>query len=601
MTTVSTAGEARDVPIPDQASVRTTQYGEVIGFIGPSGSDVWLGIPYASPPVGELRWRAPRPPRPWGTPRQMLTPGAACSQLSLDGDSVRGSEDCLYLNIWSPRLSPSQVVSEETRLPVMFWIHGGGNVMGEGVTYDGGTLATTQNVVVVTVNYRLGVFGWFTHPTLHRADTTAEDRSGNYGTLDLIAALEWVRDNIAAFGGDTNNITIFGESAGGCNVFSLLVSPKAAGLFQRAIIQSGCVDTTTIARSEHLVDDSDPGTARSSGELFLRLLINDNLAKDRQSAIDHLKAVSQRDAAAYLRSKPFAEFIRAAGDVPDSDVQLPFAMGIPQLFRDGVVLPSEGISAAFSRGQYNKVPLIVGSTKDEFTILLAMFGGPDFLQPMSATLPFKISDKPRYYLAAEYASRFWKANNVDEPAGVLYQHQAGSVFAYRFDWGELAPASWWDGIELGATHGLDVPFVFGHLNLGPEFVQIPLIVQKSLPSYQALSAAMMSYWAQFAASGDPGKGRRGELPRWHPWGSGNQMPNTSMLLDSAPNGGLRMSSIVVTKASIITELKNDWRLGSGSDRCRFFRDLLMMRGSGVNVPDYNYFRDGLSDEFASGN
>src|SRR5262249_12255836 len=154
----------------------------------------------------------------------------------------------------------------DERLPVMFWIHGGANVSGQSSTYGGGMLAKSQRVIVVSANYRLGLLGWLRHRSLRETTKDPDDRSGNFGTLDLIRALEWVRENIAAFGGDPGNVTIFGESAGGGNVYSLLASPRAAGLFHRAIAQSGTPESFGVDEAENLVDDEPPGAEKSSGE-----------------------------------------------------------------------------------------------------------------------------------------------------------------------------------------------------------------------------------------------------------------------------------------------------------------------------------------------
>ena len=173
-----------------------------------------------------------------------------------------GAEDCLYLNVYAPR----SATPGTGRLPVMVWIHGGGNVVGHAGFFDGGNLAAREDVVVVTINYRLGPFGWFRHPALRDAGASELDRSGNFGTLDQVRALEWVRDNAAAFGGDPGNVTVFGESAGGTNVFALLLAPPARGLFHRAIVESGNLSFGAPATAEGFVDDPQPSHPNASGE-----------------------------------------------------------------------------------------------------------------------------------------------------------------------------------------------------------------------------------------------------------------------------------------------------------------------------------------------
>ena len=212
-----------------------TRSGPVMGVEGKGETWVWKAIPFAKPPVGALRWKAPRDPDPWTDAREESEYCKPCAQYFFVGTLTYGSEDCLYLNVWRPRTS-------ETNLPVYFWIHGGGNTLGTASSddYNGANLADRSNLVVVTVNYRVGPFGWFTHPALREGAPGSElDDSGNYGTLDLVKALHWVRDNIEDFGGDPERVMIAGESAGAFNVLSLLVSPLAEGLFHRAMSESG--------------------------------------------------------------------------------------------------------------------------------------------------------------------------------------------------------------------------------------------------------------------------------------------------------------------------------------------------------------------------
>ena len=235
----------------DDPLVRTTECGYVRGIVTGADTRAWLGIPYAEPPVGELRWTSPQDLQPWDG---ILIADEFCSGCTQYGGyftymdpntygELVGSEDCLCLNIWRP-------ATEEDDLPVFFWIHGGGNSIGEaglGV-YDGANMAHNSNVIVVTVNYRLGPFGWFNHSALRTGD--ALDDSGNFGTLDVIKALEWVSKNISHFGGNPDNVTIAGQSAGGYNVLSLMLSPLAEGLFHRAVVQSGPLMLLLIALME---------------------------------------------------------------------------------------------------------------------------------------------------------------------------------------------------------------------------------------------------------------------------------------------------------------------------------------------------------------
>ena len=267
----------------DAASRRRVAGGDVIGTSEPGGVHGWRGIPYACPPVGALRWRAPRPAAPWSGVFEARAHGAMAPQYAdlLAGTPARqrgqvvGDEDCLTLNVFAPAFEPGAVPLADQRRAVMVWIHGGGNSVGTSATYDAArNYARHDGLVLVTVNYRLGVLGWFTHPALQEADdATPEERSGNFGTLDLISALQWVRDNIAAFGGDPGRVTIFGESAGGQNVLTLLASPLARGLFQRAIAQSPVAETFSIEQAVNGCDDAQPGHRESSLEVTARLWV----------------------------------------------------------------------------------------------------------------------------------------------------------------------------------------------------------------------------------------------------------------------------------------------------------------------------------------
>jgi para-nitrobenzyl esterase len=569
--------------------------GRLAGRPGKFGGRVWLGIPYGLPPAGAWRWKAPRPVPPWSDVRPAVEPGSPSPQrrLSLSPEGAvqletSGTEDCLYLNVWTP------AQSEGGPRPVMVWIHGGANHLGQGDSYDSSRLSVSQDVVVVTINYRLGLFGWCAHPALRAGAEDDRERSGNFAVLDQILALEWVRDNITAFGGDPGNVTIFGESAGGWNVFALLGSPLAAGLFHRAIVQSGGDATVSTAMGENFVDDPEPGEAKSSGEILLALLTEDGLAHDRAAAKAVLAGMSHDSVAAYLRAKTFADFARVSDAIGSAYPPRYSLTGFPHLFRDGVVLPAGGIRRAIETGNYNKVPVILGTNRDEYRLMLPLSGGMTFARPQPTGMAFIIDNTERYGLASEYLSRLWKADSVDEPALALERSQPGAVFAYRFDWDELMPAPWLDGIALGACHGLDVPFVFGHRELGPEFIQTRLFDPASERSFEMLSAAMMSYWAEFARTGDPGHGRDGSLPVWRPWGTAEAaIHQTQMLLDSWKRGGPRMATESETKADLLMALARDGRFRSPDDRCRLLRDLVAIKlGWRFTEEDYAMFGDG---------
>jgi len=275
--------------------VVTTTYGDVKGFADNADTWVWKAIPFATPPVGELRWQAPHDPEPWSGIREETEFCNWCPQFSSEFDPsnntmhLAGNEDCLYLNIWRPQ-------SEEIHLPVYLWIHGGGNSVGSASIYDGSILASTSNLIVITIQYRLGPFGWFTHPALRQGESALDD-SGNYGTLDIIKALEWVRDNINAFGGDPNNVTIAGESAGAINVLSLIISPAASSLFHKAIAQSGLLSPVPLSAGDSYANT-----------VIEALLANDGTPEDQAQSVR--ESMTDAEIEAYLRSKSTEEFLR---------------------------------------------------------------------------------------------------------------------------------------------------------------------------------------------------------------------------------------------------------------------------------------------------
>ena len=250
-------GKAAAPPATDPATARTLSEGGVLGYVdAPTGAHVWRAIPFAAPPVGDLRWRAPRPPAPWTAQRVSVKPAPWCPQQlsALDGvpkekwGDIVGQEDCLYLDVYAPPMAAD--AASRAKLPVMMWIHGGSNTWGRADQYDGAALAARYKVVVVVIQYRIGALGWMAMDALRQGGTLPDDASPNFGTLDQIRALEWIRQDIGAFGGDAGRVTIFGESAGGQNVATLLTSPRAGGLFQRAIIQSGSFRSTPIQEAE---------------------------------------------------------------------------------------------------------------------------------------------------------------------------------------------------------------------------------------------------------------------------------------------------------------------------------------------------------------
>ena len=556
----------------DTTTRTTTASGTVVGFVDALGSHAWMGIPFAAPPVGELRWRAPQPTPNWSGDLQALQAGNLCpqyaSQLSGDGDvptgGITGVEDCLYLNVWAP--------ADAENLPVMLWLHGGGNSIGHGGSYSGDALATQENVIVVTINYRLGPLGWFSHPALANGD--ALDDSGNYGTLDAIAALGWARDNIAAFGGDPNNVTLFGESAGAADTLALMASPLAKGLFHRAIVQSGGFRTSTIATAQNFVDDLASGHAFSSREVVNQLLVRDGTAADRNTAKSQQQDTSNSELKSYLYSKT-PEEILAVYDGGGFGM-----INFVQLVADGYVLPKEPAEQIFaSADTYNAVPVILGTNRDETALF--MVRSPQYVENRLGIFP-KLIDESVYLTDVRYGSLAWKARGVDDLARLMTRNQPDSVFAYRFDWDEEGSVMGYDlSTALGAAHGLEIAFAFGSFEGGMGLSYL----YPQTPARDALANSMMGYWANFARTGTPGRGSTGKEVEWTPWGKNDQR---MIILDTLADSGIRMSDEEVSTASVKAALATDTLVTSTRQRCQLYVQNFV-RGGAFDKAEYDGF------------
>lgn len=523
---------------------RPTTEGPVVGVADEAtGTVFWKAIPYAKPPVGELRWKAPVRPEKRSQPLKTDSFCQLCPQY-IDHDNndktlqvTTGDEDCLYLNIWTP-----ENAGDGADLPVFFWIHGGGNSIQWPRLSDlnGGFLAKRGNMVVVSISYRLGPMGFLTHPALKTGNK--EEDSGNFTILDQIAALKWVQDNIKAFGGNPDNVIIAGQSAGGQAVFNLIVSPLAKGLFHRAISQSGVIRPST----------PDEGTAHAN-QLLARLLVQDGTAKDEKSAEAKLATMSNKEIAQYLRSKKASELLAGYPDGP--------AVGMyffPNSFEDGYVLP-EDVDAALSSGNYNKVPMILGSNKDEVKIFIRLYQ-PFVTWRADGSLFKDLAKGDLYNKTAVYLSDGWKAMGVDGPARIMSSHKdQPPVYAYQFIWGEggfkksvLPPPI---DLILGVSHCLEIDFVFGTENAS---LGIYAFTSKNKPGREALSHAIMDYWTAFARTGDPNP-RGAGLTKWKAWtNKWGKWGAKSLLLDADfDKTRIRMSNIEFTTETIEAELKKD--------------------------------------------
>ena len=559
------------VPAPD--TLRSTRQGSVIGFSGLYNSHTWQGIPFAKPPVGPLRWRATQEPDSWQETREMLEFGNHCPQLAnrnggvshLKNGTPTGNEDCLYLNIWTPKYTPGQVPKGKRQLPVMVWIHGGSNAQGHGGLYNGGNLAVTHELVIVSVNYRLGPFGWFTHPGMRAEASNPQEASGNFGTLDLIQALEWVKVNISAFGGDPSNVTVFGESAGGYNIFALLVSPSARGLFHKAIVQSGGTSFSTVAEAESGYTDPKQSEKVGSREAIVKLLIADQKASDPSSALSFLKAMNSADLSQYLRSKDQLEILNAFRKI-DRNGKPGTRIRVHSNLLDGILIPNKDPAELFKdANSYHQVPVIFGTNRDEQKLYKVF--DPEYVDSYFGAI-FRIKDKAIYLRDVAYETDSWKLRGVDRAAAAIRDSYGPMVFAYRFDWDEQPDFIITDfGEVLGAAHGFEIPFVFGHFDLGSGLAN--LMISFNDEGRLELSKSMMSYWAEFAYSGNPGQGRNKDLPEWTPW-SNQEGRNKMIVFDTVDDGGIHMSPEYVTFKKLVARIESDRTLATQKEKCRMF-------------------------------
>lgn len=540
----STAAKtATELPGANPATSRALPQGPVIGYVdADTGAHAWRAIPFAKPPVGDLRWRAPRPAEGWSQERISTKPAPWCPQIlsAMDGvpkaqyGEIAGQEDCLYLDVYAPPMTAAEAAA--ARLPVMVWIHGGSNTWGRAEQYNGSALAARFKVVVVVVQYRLGALGWLAHPALREGGSLADDASPNFGMLDQIRALEWVRDDVAAFGGDTSRVTIFGESAGGHNVAALVASPRAKGLFQRAIIQSGSFRSEPMA-----VAEGEKGKKPQSGLAVAERLIG----------------ADQPATGAALRAVP-VKAIYDAYRVEGRDVD-PY-----RVIADGITLPAAGLDSVIDNPTaYNSVPVMTGTNRDEMKLFNAL--NPKMVKYVLGVLPMA-RDKALYEAASLYPSRMWRANAVDAPASRMVDGGHAPVWAYRFDWDEEGKVLFTDlGQLLGAGHSLEIPFVFGHFKILGRFDRFAF-TKANAPGRIALSDAMMSYWVNFAATGAPGRGVDGRQPEWKSWTNAPDADRL-MVFDSTADSGVRMIKGQESGERIVRDLMADPTIPTMDQRC----------------------------------
>lgn len=505
-----------------------TQYGPVIGHLNENVYE-FLGIPYASPPIGSLRWKPTQEHENWTNPILADSFPPACPQKRFEQgepDSVfylEGQEDCLYLNIWTPDMN--------SNLPVMLFIHGGGNQQGSTGQIKGGTeiyhgknLSERGDVVVVSIQYRLGALGYLVHPGLEVENE--ENISGNYAVMDQIFALQWVQNNIANFGGDPNNVTIFGESAGGLNVGNLLTTSQASGLFHKAIIQSAAP----------VINDYDD--SKSKGIDFVNEYISSGTDEEK---IEFMREIH-----------PDSMTIKLGNSLSGGVVQMNWQPVVDDIFFTDY--PDE----IFKSGNFNQVPLMIGSNSEEMSFAAQFYPNIIFPILVDSVIEYTVPEEywnQAYELYPDHPAETAKESFIGiltdaqftsttrRTAECISLNQQEPVWRYFF----THKHTFSGGDELGSYHGMELFYVFNNwenatLGLGPLFK----------PADDSVQQIMLTYWTHFAYNGNP---NLSGFPEWHEFDASS---DPYMNIKAIPNGnnfGLR------------TEKCNLWDIVSGYDGC----------------------------------
>lgn len=542
-------------PAADGPMVRQTTAGKIEGVddSASSGTWFWKGVPFAQPPVGALRWRAPVEPEAWSGIRPAAKFGNACLQIgrlfspganntydatigTMLGKPV-GSEDCLFVNIWRP-------ATDERNLPVLLFVHGGSNISGYTADplYDGARLAKAANAVVVTASYRLGILGFLNMPQL-RPGGSAGDDSGNFALLDNMAALRFIKNNIANFGGDPGNVTLSGESAGATNLLAVMTSPMAKGLFHKAFEMSGGISLASNLPPGTLPTLAPASASLAQGQSILeKLLVADGTAADAAAAKAYIGTRTPAQIADYLRAQEGGAMLATV---------VANGLGSVAPIPDGAVLPADPIGA-IAAGNYAKVPMLAGNTRDEGKLFASLLGTIGFPKPgwivtdaqrFSMMFNFDPDAPPTLtvadiidpsYLPVDTPVTGYNAATAVITKGLFEANrdnllntmktQQSNIWHYRLDWAQ-EPSPWND--VYGAAHAFDLPFVFG--NFSGSLLSNVMGGKANQPGRLALSGAVMASVGAFMRKGDPNTPELGAT--WATWPS-------QLRLDATPSAAV---------------------------------------------------------------
>ena len=498
----------------DDTLVRETQFGDVLGTTK-GESLVWYGVPYAAAPVGELRWAAPADPEPWTETRDCTAPAEQAIQSAMDYTTFQnvlsGTEDCLNLDIYT--------TDGAENLPVLVYVHGGNNQTGGSSEIEGSQIVVNNHCVYVSLNYRLGLLGFNCLPALQ----TEADSTGNYTMLDIAKALDWVKANIAAFGGDPENITISGFSAGGRDVMATLISPLFAGKFDKAIAFSGGMTVADEAAS-----------ASQIAAAIAPLAVEDGMAADEEAAKVWLLTDGE-DVKDYLYALP-AE--RLAPLMGNAGIRM---SAFPHLYTDGVVLPEEG----FATENYNSVPLLMLTGSTEFSLFCSF--DDYYFSPVIAELDEDTQNAARDF-ARIYGSDMYRIFNTQCSAESMFDKYDANIYLCQIEYGSVNSATLLPA--MGSFHGIFVPMLTSENGYG-EFGDY------SAAGYQAMAAQFNAYLSNFLATGDP---NGGELEQWPNWTPENR---TTMVFDGDESQAIvEAKDVSSSYANIIDAMEADDTLPS---------------------------------------